>query len=82
LGQVADDLAGGCDLDDVAEDLVGLGILLLDLLELGAEAEAEDLELEVGVLAAGDLVSVATLHGRRSLERRVEHACLFPVEQT
>ena len=66
--------------------MVGLGVLLLDLLELGAEAEAEGLELEVGVLAARDLVlvdvGVAALHGRRALEGRVEHACLLPVGRT
>ena len=45
-------------LDNVTEELIGLGVLCLDLLELVAEAEGVGLELEVGVLASRDLVVV------------------------
>ena len=45
-------------LDNVTEELIGLGVLGLDLLELVAEAEGVGLELEVGVLASRDLVVV------------------------
>jgi hypothetical protein len=38
------------NLDDVAEEVVGLLVLGLDSFELVAKAEAESLELEVGVL--------------------------------
>lgn len=55
----------------------------LDLFEFVAETEREGLELEVRVLAAGDLVlvdvGVAALHRHGAFERRVQLAGHFPV---
>jgi hypothetical protein len=55
---VADDLGAGRDLDDVAEELVHLGVGAGDFRPAVAEAHAGGLLLEVGVLAAGHLVEV------------------------
>ena len=61
-------------LDEVAEDRVGGGVHVLDLLELLAQAERDRLLAQVGQLAAGDLVAVdaAGRRGQAGLERRVE----------
>ena len=77
------DECAGCYLDEVAEKVIGLGVFLLDELKLVAEPEGVGLELEVGVLAAGDLVlvdvGVAGPHGLCALEGAVEVARLLPV---
>ena len=57
-GQVAHHLGGGGHLHNVAQHVVDLDVHLLDLLEPVAQAQALHLGLEVGVLAAGDLVAV------------------------
>ena len=79
--QVADDLGRRGHLDDVAEDPVGRGVHVLDLLELLAEAQRDRLLAQVGELAAGDLVGVdaAGRRGQPGLERRVEPADRLPV---
>ena len=79
--QVADHLGGRRHLDDVAEDVVGGGVHLLDLLELLAEAERDGLLPQVGELAARDLVPVdpARRCGQAGLERRVDPAHRLPV---
>ena len=56
--EVADDLGRRRHLDDVAEDVVGGGVHVLDLLELLTESERDGLLAQVGELAAGDLVGV------------------------
>ena len=79
--EVADDLRRRGHLDDVAEDVVGGGVHVLDLLELLAEAERDRLLAQVGELAAGDLVGVDAAGRRRQagLERRVDAAGGLPV---
>ena len=79
--EVADDLAARGDLDDVAEDAVGRGIHVLDLLEVVAEPERDGLLAQVGELAAGDLVRVDATGGggQAGLEREVELAHRLPV---
>ena len=74
--EVADHLGRRRHLDDVAEDVVGRGVHVLDLLELLAEAERDRLLAQVGELAAGDLVAVDAAGRRRQpgLERRVDPA--------
>lgn len=70
-------------LHDVSENLIGDGVLLLDVGELLAEPERVGLEVQIGVLATGNLVlvhvRVAGLHGDGALERRVQKASLLPV---
>ena len=70
-------------LDEVTEKIIRLGVFLLDELELVAEPEGVGLELEVGVLAARDLVlvdvGVSGPHGLGALEGTVKVARLFPV---
>ena len=80
-GEVADDLGGRGHLDDVAEDRVGGGVHVLDLLELLAEAERDRLLAQVGELAAGDLVGVdpAGRRGQAGLERGVDPTGRLPV---
>ena len=58
VGEVADDLGGRSDLDDVTAELVGLLVGLLDLRPLAGETELVGLVHEVGVLTAGHLVGV------------------------
>ena len=69
--------------DEVTEEIIGLGVFLLDELELVAEPEGVGLKLEVRVLAARDLVlvdvSVAGPHRLGALEGAVKVARLFPV---
>ena len=79
--EVADDLGRRGHLDDVAEDAVGGGVHVLDLLELLAETERDRLLAQVGELAAGDLVGVdaAGRRGQPRLERRVDAADGLPV---
>ncbi len=79
--EVADDLGRRRHLDDVAEDVVGGGVHVLDLLELLAEPEGDGLLAEVGELTAGDLVAIDTAGRCRQpgLERCVEAADAFPV---
>lgn len=73
----------GTNLDEVAQDLVGLAVFLLDQLELIAQTQREGLELQVGVLSSGDLVfvdiGVAGSHGGRRFERSVQVSGLFPI---
>ena len=57
-GEVADDLGGGGDFDDVAEGAVDIGVHAGDFGPAGAEAHAFGLFAEVGVLAAGHFVEV------------------------
>ena len=68
--EVADHLRGRRHLDDVAEDVVGGGVHVLDLLELLAEAERDRLLAQVGQLAAGDLVGVDPAGGGRAARTR------------
>ena len=79
--QVADHLRGRGHLGDPAEDVVGRGVHVLDLLELLAEPERDRLLAQVGELAAGDLVAVDAPGRRRQagLERRVDPAGRLPV---
>ena len=79
--QVTDHLRARRHLDDVAEDVVGGGVHVLDLLEPLAEAERDRLLAQVGQLAAGDLVGVdpAGRRGQAGLERRVDAAGRLPV---
>ncbi len=78
---VADHLARGRDLHDVAEELVDLGIGARDLGPAVGNAHAGGLFLEVGVLAAGHFVeeNLGAAGLRRGVERRVELADFFPV---
>ena len=82
LSQIAHDLGTGRHLDDVPQDLVGVAITPLDVLELITQSQAVRLELQVGVLAAGDLVlihvRVARPHGARAFERSVQRSRLLP----
>ena len=57
-GEVADHFTTGGDLDDVAEDLVDVGVGVRDFLPAMTEAHGVGLLLEVGVLAAGHLVEI------------------------
>ena len=79
--QVADHLGRRRHLHDVAQDPVGRGVHVLDLLELLAEAQGDRLLPQVGELAAGDLVRVDATGRRRQpgLERRVHPADGLPV---
>ena len=52
MGKVANDLGGRGDFDDIATELVGFDILLLDFEPLRAETELSGLELQVGVLTS------------------------------
>ncbi len=61
--EVADDLRRRRHLDDVAEDAVGRGVHVLDLLEVVPEAERDRLLAQVRELAAGDLVVVHAAGG-------------------
>lgn len=56
--EVADHFATRRDLDDVAEELVDVGVGVGDFLPAVAEAHGVGLFLVVGVLAAGHLVEV------------------------
>src|SRR5262249_30443126 len=62
--EVSHDLAARGYLDDAAQDVVGGGVHVLDLLELLPEAQGYRLLTQVGQLAAGDLMAVDTA-GRR-----------------
>ncbi len=79
--EVADDLGRRRHLDDVAEDVVGGGVHVLDLLELLAESERDGLLTQVGELAARDLVAIDATGGCRQsgLERCVDAAYGLPV---
>ena len=81
LREVADDLGRGRDLDDVAEQVVGLLVGLLGRGPLGAEPQLRGLEDEVGELAPRDLVLVdlRVRAGEPRLEGRVQQAQLRPV---
>ena len=80
-GQVADGLAAGRDLDDVAQQLVRLGIRPADFLPAIGQAQGPRLLIEVRVLPARHLVAVQL--GRRrqqvAVERQVELADGLPV---
>ena len=79
--QVADHLATTASPSRVAEDPVGGGVHVLDLLEPVAQPQRDGLLAQVGQLPAGDLVLVDP-PGRRAqpgLERRVEPAHRLPV---
>ena len=83
LREVTDNLGGRSDLDDVAKDPVSCGVGSLDLGPLLPETQRESLELQVGVLASGHLVTVdlggAGLESL-ALEGRVELTDTLPVE--
>lgn len=70
-------------LNEVPEELVGLGVGFLDLLELVAQPHGVGLEVEVGVLSPRDLVlvdvRVARLHGGRAVEGGIEPPRPLPV---
>ena len=70
---VADDLRGRRDLDDVAEELVHLGIRLADLVPARRQAQRLGLLVQVGVLAAGHLVLIDV--GRAAPSCRSRTAC-------
>ena len=57
-GQIAHHFGGGGHLDDAAQHIVDLLVHLLDLVEAAAQTKGDDLRLQVGVLAAGDLIAV------------------------
>ena len=57
-GHVTDDFRRRGDLDDIAEEVIDVGVGVGDFLPAVAEAHAVGLFLEVGVLAAGHLVEV------------------------
>ena len=80
-GEVADHLGRRRHLHDVAEDVVGGGVHVLDLLELLAEPEGDRLLPQVGELPAGDLVGVDPpgRRGQPGLERRVDPPGRLPV---
>lgn len=80
-GKVPDDLGGGGDLDQVAQDPVGRGIHVLDRLEAVAEPERDGLLAQIGQLTTGDLVRVDPTRGRGQpgLERGVQRAHRLPV---
>ena len=79
--EVADHLRARGHLDHVAEDVVGGGVHVLDLLELLAQTERDRLLAQVGQLPARDLVRVHAPRRRRqsALERRVDPARGLPV---
>lgn len=70
-------------LDEVTQQLVGLCVGLLHLLELVSQAHAVSLEVQVGVLASRDLVlihvSIARLHSGCTVKRCIEPASNLPV---
>ena len=68
--EVADHLRRRRHLDDVAEDVVGRGVHVLDLLELLAEPERDRLLAQVGELAAGDLVACRPGRSARAARTR------------
>ncbi len=78
---VADDLAAGRDLHDVAEELVHLGVSARDFRPAMRHAHAGGLFLEIGVLAAGHFVQINFRAAglRRGVERMIILAHLFPV---
>ena len=81
-GHVADRLARRRDLDDVAEQLIDLGIDFGRLrLQLVGQAQRPRLLIEVGVLPPGHLVAVKVRRRRQhdAFERRVELAHRLPV---
>ena len=81
--KAANRFTGRGHFDDVTQQEIGLSVSLLDLFELVAQTQGVSLELQVGVLTAGDLVEVdvgiARLHGHGALERCVQRPRLFPV---
>ncbi|CRK33375.1 hypothetical protein BN1723_014728, partial [Verticillium longisporum] len=81
LCKITYNLGGGCDLDDVAEKVVGVLIGLLSLGPLGAEAKLLGLEHHVGELTTGDLVLVHLGIGasKVGLEGGVQETKLRPV---
>ena len=76
LGEIADDLRGRGDLDEVAEESVGGTVGALDRLPALEQPEGLGLEPQVGVLAAGDLVlvEIRRVAGQAGLEGGVEAA--------
>lgn len=81
LGQITDNLGCRGDLDNVAEQVVGLLVCLLGCGPLGSEAELMGLEDQVGQLTTWNLVLVDLWIGasEASLEWRVEETELGPV---
>ncbi|MES2681944.1 MAG: hypothetical protein V4650_00355 [Pseudomonadota bacterium] len=79
--QVAHHLAAGCDFHDVAEQTVHVRIGLADLAPAVGEAHAARLFSQIGVLAAGHLVTIDIRRAAANirLERRVEAPHAFPV---
>ena len=81
-GHVADHLGRRGDLDDVAEQVVGVAVGARHLVPAGVEAQRAGLLLEVGELAAGHLVQIHL--GGAGLEVALEGGVLlahgFPVE--
>jgi len=72
------------NLDNISQRLIGLLVGALDVGKFLAQAQRKGLELQVGVLAAGDFVLVnvrtAAFHRRCALKRAVQQARDFPVE--
>ena len=56
--QIADCLGGRCDLDNLAQHIIDLTVILFDFRKSSAKAHTLDLGFQVGVLTAGDLISV------------------------
>lgn len=81
LGKITNNLGGGSDLDDVAEELVGVLVGLLGLSPLRSKTQLGGLEHHVGQLTTRDLVLVDLGVGtsEMSLEGRVEETELRPV---
>ena len=79
--QVAHHLGGRSHLYQVAQHIVDLLVHLLDFQEAAAQAQRDDLRLQVGVLAAGDLVAIDIGNGglEAVIEARVAQADVGPV---
>jgi hypothetical protein len=81
LGQVAYHFRSGCDLDDIAKEIIGLLVGLLGLRPLRTETLLRGLEDQVGQLATRNLVLIdfGVGSGKTGLEGRVNQTDLGPV---
>jgi hypothetical protein len=81
LGQITNDLRSWSDLDDIAEEIVGLLVGLLGLCPLCAKSLLRSLEDQVGELATRNLVLVdfRVGSGEAGLEGRVNQTDLSPI---
>lgn len=81
LSQVADDLRGWSNLDDVAEEIIGGLVGLLGLSPLSTKTQLRSLEHHIGQLTTWNfvLVNLWVWTGKTGLERRVQQTKLGPV---